>query len=521
MSDYPQQPFFIHPTSGICYRQLADSSWVPDLPQSQLPSLRSILESDTLTPDQRFARTLPVLPMPAATTTNSHHSSLENDHDTRTPSHPSFENGHNTLNPPLHITSDHSTSLYHPTHETARSEAAATGAGHAQPRRGTPATPEDDSDDQAIMAGLSRELASAHQAGGSRPSAPAKAKAKGRADVPQASSSKRKAPHDAADEPVDAKKRTAPGFKGRIAGAPNYNNTDVGELLSIVRAVLPIGGRAWQEVERLHNEWAESTGRPTRSAKSLEAKFKQLVCIRKPTGSAECPPHVEAAQEIEDLINEKAGTRDLNDDEIVDIADASDDENSNHNTNDKGKGKASEPGPSTVSRGRSQAPRAPRHLGADLLQTISASLDPQARAEREAERTACSLHTAHTLHLSSQLREANTTINNLRNLLHEAERRADRLELRAQVMADLQQPGAGAGPSSFNRLNNILSDSTNLEHTTRVRCVRYADGGAATVVINPGDDENQGLDDEGVMSSWDEGVPQPEGYEREQEGDHE
>jgi hypothetical protein len=74
-------------------------------------------------------------------------------------------------------------------------------------------------------------------------------------------------------------------------------------------------------------------------AKSLEAKYKQvhdyylnilyyltsefgskLVKTTKPTGDAECPPQVERAHEIEDLINEKVSTRDLDDAEIVDGA---------------------------------------------------------------------------------------------------------------------------------------------------------------------------------------------------------
>lgn len=41
----------------------------------------------------------------------------------------------------------------------------------------------------------------------------------------------------------------------------------------------------------------------------------------KPTGDAECPPHVERAHNIETLMNEKASTRDLDDSEIVDADD--------------------------------------------------------------------------------------------------------------------------------------------------------------------------------------------------------
>jgi len=43
-----------------------------------------------------------------------------------------------------------------------------------------------------------------------------------------------------------------------------------------------------------------------------------LVKVSKPTGDAECPPQVERAHQIEWYINEKAGTHDLDDSEIVD-----------------------------------------------------------------------------------------------------------------------------------------------------------------------------------------------------------
>jgi len=38
----------------------------------------------------------------------------------------------------------------------------------------------------------------------------------------------------------------------------------------------------------------------------------------KPTGDAEVPPHVECAHVIDDLMNEKAGSHDLDDQDIVD-----------------------------------------------------------------------------------------------------------------------------------------------------------------------------------------------------------
>ena len=47
--------------------------------------------------------------------------------------------------------------------------------------------------------------------------------------------------------------------------------------------------------------------------------FLQLVRTSKPTGDADCPPHVLRAQYIEELINDKVGSRELDDSEIVDV----------------------------------------------------------------------------------------------------------------------------------------------------------------------------------------------------------
>ena len=46
--------------------------------------------------------------------------------------------------------------------------------------------------------------------------------------------------------------------------------------------------------------------------------FIQLVKTTKPTGDGECPSYIERAHEIEYLMNDKAGSRDLDDEEIVD-----------------------------------------------------------------------------------------------------------------------------------------------------------------------------------------------------------
>ena len=63
---------------------------------------------------------------------------------------------------------------------------------------------------------------------------------------------------------------------GRSAGAANYSLEDVDALLTILEDSLPLGGKAWEAAAKEHAQWAESHGRPSRTAKSLELKFKQV-----------------------------------------------------------------------------------------------------------------------------------------------------------------------------------------------------------------------------------------------------
>jgi len=56
--------------------------------------------------------------------------------------------------------------------------------------------------------------------------------------------------------------------------------------------------------------------------RSILTLLHQLVKTSKLTGDAECPPDIQRAHEIEKLMNEKAGSPDLDDGDIVDASDA-------------------------------------------------------------------------------------------------------------------------------------------------------------------------------------------------------
>lgn len=94
---------------------------------------------------------------------------------------------------------------------------------------------------------------------------------------PAPSSRKRKYSDDEDDD--DNSKR------GRPKGAGNYTSDDNSALLDAVESELPLGMRGYQAVHRQFTQWARRNGRPERTVKSLETKFKQ-VCL--PCGSICC-----------------------------------------------------------------------------------------------------------------------------------------------------------------------------------------------------------------------------------------
>jgi hypothetical protein len=211
----------------------------------------------------------------------------------------------------------------------------------------------------------------------------------------------------------------------------------------------------------------------------------KLVRMTKPTGDAECPPHIERAHEINDLTNEKAGTRDLDDDEFADevIVIGSDDDEPVATT-PRVSVKTETQGPTLAARHSitpaSRPSRTSRTPGLDLLTSITASLDPRLHAARDDDRAARTLQTTQIISMSNQLRDANMTINGLRDQLLQverertnAERRADRLEMQLE-MARLMQ-----------------HDPDRRQGTRYVRReTRYTDGGASMIWVSPDDEED-------------------------------
>ncbi|KAG1842753.1 hypothetical protein DFJ58DRAFT_645183, partial [Suillus subalutaceus] len=226
---------------------------------------------------------------------------------------------------------------------------------------------------------------------------------------------------------TEVTKKSARG--GHQQGAPNYNKEDISALLTACGEHLPVGAKSWSAIETTFGQWADENSRPARSAKSLELKFKQLVHTTKPTGDAECPPHIEHAHQIDSDINERAGTQDLDDKDIADEVLVISDQEDNLQP------KACNPRLGPIARHSvTPAPCASRNShtpGLELLTTISTSLDPHLQAAQDDEQTARTLQSTQVMSLSNQLRDAHMTINSLRDQLLQAERECSNAERRA------------------------------------------------------------------------------------------
>ncbi|KAJ3870933.1 hypothetical protein F5051DRAFT_488950, partial [Lentinula edodes] len=308
--------------------------------------------------------------------------------------------------------------------------------------------PADDKDDFPPLSKILSEIARpATKVGSARHSV---SKGKGKA----------KATPDVDEDDTTSRKCKRGSQKGRTSGSLNYTDEDLGILFETLWHNLPLGQRAWSRCADEFNEQAEQQGRPTHLAKSLKLKYKQLVKTTKPTGDVELPWNVEEALEIEELMNDKAGTRDLDDSDIGDFDDNdSDSESDNKNAPTRKKSKAtvkkqsSATGP--VARRQATGRQTSVIRSRDFVDTLLAALDPVAQTARAEEQSSRTLQATSMLTMSSQLRELQRTTENLRQRLDEsqrdlmqAKRRADHLEMMSAVMQTPVAPAHSFRPPS-------------------------------------------------------------------------
>ncbi|KAF8193470.1 hypothetical protein K438DRAFT_1761633 [Mycena galopus ATCC 62051] len=204
------------------------------------------------------------------------------------------------------------------------------------------------------------------------------------------------------------------------SGVRNYNKADKEMLFSIVQQLLPTGEKGWKVVESSYNEMARKAGRPERAFSSLKAKYSSYTKQKKPTGEGERPPDVRRAHEIEDLINDKAGTRDVDDDSELEDDDSSDSDVP----------KVVEPVRSAIARRAASPPlRRPRTSAADAVNTLVRSLDPATLRARDDARAHHSFERTQFMTLSSQLDGLRSQISALQQENNDLKRERDRAEM--------------------------------------------------------------------------------------------
>ncbi|KAJ7503866.1 hypothetical protein B0H11DRAFT_565212 [Mycena galericulata] len=279
-----------------------------------------------------------------------------------------------------------------------------------------------------------RDPSSVAQARGLKPAekvAGSRRNGKERADV---KAKKRK--HASSDSEDD--REPGPRKRGRPAGSANYGADGTKKLLDLVEQLLPVGQKGWKSVEQAYNKWAVPNGKSKRSQSSLENKYKGYLKLKKPTGSGTCPPEVKRAHEIEDLINQRVGTRHLSDSEFGDDSDpgssGNDVEVIEHPT----------AAVRTAIAQRVPTPplrRKTHHTSTDLANRLAQAFDPDTQKAREDARAQRTFENTQILTLSQQLRDAQGVAENLRtqntilqNRIHELERAHDRAELKLELL---------------------------------------------------------------------------------------
>ncbi|KAJ7204878.1 hypothetical protein B0H12DRAFT_1243555 [Mycena haematopus] len=268
-------------------------------------------------------------------------------------------------------------------------------------------------------------------------------------------------PSSGSDDDAHSKARN-----GR-SGVRNYNKADKELLFSIVQ------------------QMARKTGRPERAFSSLKAKYSSYTKQKKPTGEGERPPDVRRAHEIEDLINNKAGTRDVDDDN----SELEDDDSS-----DSDVPKVVEPVRSAIARRAASPPlRRPRTSAADAVNTLVRSLDPATLRARDDARAHHSFERTQFMTLSSQLDGLRNELSALQRENSDLKRERDRADMERTWAARLDQVARGRRSGRSRSSSHPRHHGRGRGRTTyaerdglqrvggKVRTdYRYPDGGAVT-----------------------------------------
>ncbi|KAJ6481421.1 hypothetical protein C8R47DRAFT_1283736 [Mycena vitilis] len=307
--------------------------------------------------------------------------------------------------------------------------------------------------------------------------------------------------------------------RGRPQGSGNYSKEDISHLFDFVGVELPVGQKGWKEVHRRYRKYAVQHNRPERAPKALESKYKQYLKQKKPTGDAACPPEVKRAHELENLINERVGTRDLSDSEFDDDSDA------DAGSSDDEVEVVDRPRQRTAIARRNPTPplrRKSRPSGADLANQLASAFDPAAQQGRDDARSQRAFENTQMLTVAQQLRDLQGVTESLRsqnsvlqNHIHDLERARDRSELKLELLqmtkGDDRERGRSRRPSHSARHPSPLPPRFHRSHKRtpgidrvngKIRCEQqYPDGGAMTYFLS--DPSSGDEEDENANPYWD------------------
>ncbi|KZT56610.1 hypothetical protein CALCODRAFT_483853 [Calocera cornea HHB12733] len=272
-----------------------------------------------------------------------------------------------------------------------------TGSSYSGSPRGMPHSPQFDTD------GLPRTLEDAVQWVEGTDPLPTPLPPK-QAAQPGSGKNKRKAPATRTEDAPDTKKR--PSGKGRSAGARNFADEEVRELIELIEEYRPIGSSSWDKVMLgMQTFWA-SEGMEVRTAESLKRKFSQMCRMPKPTGDGEMPELIGRAKDINVAIQNDVEMGNLQDEDEDEPNDADEEEIPWPPTDQEDaptRAQAAHPNrashtPSTSTtderllvKQRRHVTAAPQTTGRQsktsvLLANVSRAFDPEAQAERMQQR---------------------------------------------------------------------------------------------------------------------------------------
>jgi hypothetical protein len=227
--------------------------------------------------------------------------------------------------------------------------------------------------------------------------------------------------------------------------------------------------------------------------------------MKKPTGSGKRPESITRAKAIDKLINEKVGTRNLNDSEV----DEDDEEDGDTSDLDHTK-QQSKKYTVTARSDKNEALTSRRSRGnpaMDLAHKLASSLDPEAQRRRDEERAGLSLQNTQIFTLSQQLRDANATnealrleLTGVRERLHQVERARDRLD--SELNLERRMAGLHAQQRGY-LMPSRKYDPDLVRVKGKIRCDEYFPEGGHSVTW---------MTDGSSASDWEENkenIPEP------------